>query len=102
MEQLIEFALDLFDFAFILATNAVIYIIIKIIDMINGKRVVPTYGKQLITLSSMVGMYFVYNIGGYEDSNKLLTSAIVAPFIWNLVLKPLLCKIKMDYKKDSK
>ena len=49
--DVIEFVKELlskFDLAYMFAVNVATYIIIKVIDNLNGEKIVPTYLKRII------------------------------------------------------
>lgn len=46
-------------------------------------------------------MFCIYKYNDYDDVLKLINSSIAAPVIWTWVLKPIINKLKIGYKKDG-
>lgn len=61
--DVIEFVKELlskFDLAYMFAVNVATYIIIKVIDNLNGEKIVPTYLKRIIAL--IVGIIIAFTV----------------------------------------
>lgn len=61
--DVIEFVKELlskFDLAYMFAVNIATYIIIKVIDNLNGEKIVPTYLKRIIAL--IVGIIIAFTV----------------------------------------
>lgn len=93
----IETTLSSFDFSFCIAVNVLTYVTIKIIDELNGDRVVSVWGKRIVLFCSIVFVSLVYYFAGV-DLRLLINSAILAPVFWSWILKPLFKVFKIDYK----
>lgn len=96
MEQLVEHFVELFsthfDLSFMLCVNVLTYILIKVIDDINGDKSVGTWTKRLVMLISCFAIAAGYIAGGYENTTILINSAILAPVAWSWIFKPILKK----------
>lgn len=93
----IQTTLNSFDFSFCIAVNVLTYIIIKIIDDLNGDKSVSTWGKRIALLISVSLVSVIYyNIG--IDLKLLTNSVILAPVFWSWVIKPICKLLKIDYK----
>lgn len=97
--NIINQVLSNFDFAYMLVINILTYIIIKIADIINKDKVVKTWAKRLILLIASTVVFILYYITNYDNIVVLINSTIAAPVFWSWVLKPILTKLNMDYKK---
>ena len=102
MEQtLIKQVFDSFDIIYILMINIVTYFLIKIADYFNGDKKVPVLTKRIFLILATVIMFCIYKYNDYDDVLKLINSSIAAPVIWTWVLKPIINKLKIGYKKDG-
>lgn len=106
MDKLISNFVELFnthfDLSFMLCVNILTYILIKVIDDLNGDKVVGTWIKRLVMIISCFAIAAGYVAGGYENTTILINSAILAPVAWSWIFKPILKKIGVDYKKIDK
>ena len=103
MEQLIDqflyFFNKNFDLSYMLCVNVLTYIIIKLIDDLNGDKKVGTWTKRVITIISCFVIAIGYKLNGYSETVILINSAIIAPVAWSWIFKPILNKLGVDYKK---
>ena len=88
-----------FDFAYMLAINALTYFAIKFIDEINKDKAITTWTKRCVLIGAITVITILYSFTGYEEWTVLINSACVAPVAWSWVFKPLLTKFGLDYKK---
>ena len=86
-----------FDFAYCISVNILTYLIIKIIDSLNGKKDVSTWSKRIVLLVVILFTGVLYNLIGC-DNKILLNSAILSPVFWSWVIKPICKYFKIDYK----
>lgn len=102
MEQtLIKQVFDSFDIIYILMINIVTYFLIKTADYFNGDKKVLVLTKRIFLILATVIMFCIYKYNDYDDVLKLINSSIAAPVIWTWVLKPIINKLKIGYKKDG-
>lgn len=99
MEQIIHQIISNFDFSYIFVVNILTYIIIKIVDILNKEKKVPTYQKRIILVISIIIVTGIYIIIGYDNKIILVNSAIFAPICWSWILKPVCNRLGIDYKK---
>lgn len=106
MEQLVEHFVELFnthfDLSFMLCVNILTYILIKVIDDLNGDKVVSTWTKRLVMIISCFAIAAGYRAGGYEETVILINSSVLAPVAWSWIFKPILKKLGVDYKQIDK
>lgn len=86
-----------FDFAYCIIVNILTYLIIKLIDSLNGKKVISTWSKRIVLLVVILSTGVLYMKIGC-DSKILLNSAILAPVFWSWIIKPICKYFKIDYK----
>lgn len=86
-----------FDFAYCISVNVLTYIIIKLIDSLNGKKVISTWSKRIVLLVVILSTGVLYNLIGC-DNKILLNSAILSPVFWSWIMKPICKYFKIDYK----
>lgn len=86
-----------FDFSYCIIVNILTYLIIKLIDSLNGKKVISTWSKRIVLLVVILSTGVLYNKIGC-DSKILLNSAILAPVFWSWIIKPICKYFKIDYK----
>lgn len=97
--NIVNQVLSNFDFAYMLVINILTYIIIKVLDYINKDKAVKTWTKRLVLLIASIIVFILYYITDYNNIVILINSTIVTPVFWSWVLKPILNKFGMDYKK---
>lgn len=88
-----------FDFAFVICVNVLAYLVIKLVDKLNGNKVVSTWNKRVITLVCAVLMGVIYFSLKLGDVKVVLNSIILSFVFWSWVIKPILSFFKIDYKK---
>lgn len=99
INNIINQVLSNFDFAYMVVINIMTYIVIKIIDMINKDKVVGTWTKRFVLVMSALIVFTLYYITEYDNIVVLVNSTIATPVFWSWVLKPILNKFGLDYKK---
>ena len=100
-ESIITTTLDSFDFSFCIVVNIATYIIIKILDDINGTKKVSTLTKRITLLFVIIALSSIRYFNG-DDIKLILNSSILAPVFWSWIGKPICDKFGIDYKKDNK
>lgn len=101
MEQLIQIiqtTFNSFDFMYCLIVNILTFIAIKIIDEINKEKPVGTWTKRIVLLCAILLTGVVYYLLG-EDLKLLINSAILAPVAWDMIIKPAMKVLGIDYRK---
>lgn len=101
MEQLIDIIFNSFDIPFILSINVLTYSIIKIVDYFNGTRKVACGIKRLILVICSIVLGIIYKFSTDIDNKVLINSVICAPVIYSWIIKPIIDKIGIGYKKDK-
>ena len=99
IDNIINGLISQFDFAYMLGINIITYIFIQIWDNINGEKFLTTWQKRLMMLLAKVISLVSYKICHYDNNLILFNSTIAAPVFWSWVLKPILTKFGIGYKK---
>ena len=99
LNNIINQVLSNFDFVYMFVINIFTYIIIKVIDYINKDKVISTWTKRLVLLIASIIVFILYYLTDYNNIVVLINSTIATPVFWSWVLKPILTKFGMDYKK---
>ena len=97
INNIITTIISSFDFAYCISVNILTYLIIKLIDSLNGNKTVSTWSKRIVLLVVILSTGVLYNLIGC-DNRILLNSAILAPVFWSWILKPICKHFKIDYK----
>lgn len=102
VEEFINIFTSNFDIPYMLSVNVLTYTIVKLLDELNGKKKINTWIKRLIMIISSAILITLYNIyGNYENLIILINSSIIAPVSWSWIFKPILKKLKLDYKTNK-
>ena len=97
INNIITTVISSFDFSYCISVNILTYLIIKVIDSLNGKKIISTWSKRIVLLIVILSTGMLYNLIGC-DSKILLNSAILAPVFWSWIIKPICKYFKIDYK----
>lgn len=100
ISQIINTTIESFDFSFCISVNILTYLIIKLIDELNGSRKVATWTKRCIMLIVVICISIAYYIIG-SNPKLIINSAILAPVFWSWIGKPICNKFNIDYRKDD-
>lgn len=101
MEKIFDLLLGSFDFGYSFSVNLLTYLIIKLIDNLNGEKQVPTYMKRIIAVicGTILGGIMIITEG---FSMIIAYSFILSLVSWDALFKPLLKHYKqLDYFKDG-
>ena len=99
IDNIINSLISQFDFAYMLAINIVTYVFIQLWDNLNGEKLLTTWQKRLMMLLATIISLVSYKICHYDNNLILFNSTIAAPVFWSWVLKPILDKFGIGYKK---
>lgn len=99
INKLLDLIVSNFDFSYMITINVLTYIIIKLIDYINKQKKVKTITKRIVLVISIIIVSVSYILTGYQDYTVLINSAICAPVFYSWVLRPILIKCNIGYKK---
>lgn len=100
ISQIINTTIESFDFSFCVAVNILTYLIIKLIDELNGSRKVATWTKRSVMLIVVIVISIAYYVTG-NNPKLIINSAILAPVFWSWIGKPICDKLNIGYRKDN-
>lgn len=100
ISQIINTTIESFDFGFCVAVNILTYLIIKLIDELNGSRKVATWTKRGVMLIAVIVISIAYYVTG-SNPKLIINSAILAPVFWSWIGKPICDKLNIGYRKDD-
>lgn len=100
ISQIINTTIESFDFSFCITVNILTYLIIKIIDELNGSHKVETWTKRGVMLITVIVISIAYYITG-SNPKLIINSAILAPVFWSWIGKPICDKLNIGYRKDN-
>lgn len=95
-QQIIDAILNNFNFGLIISINVLVYLLIKVSDLIS-KQHSPKWLKIVVTILSSILLGIVYWKAANISVDVIISSCISAPLIWDWVLKPILQRFKADY-----
>lgn len=101
IQNIVNLIINNFDFGYCVVINIATYIIIKLIEELNGNKDVPNAIKRLVLVCCILTIGTIYY---FVDHNPkiLLNSSILAPVFWGWILKPICKKLGVDYRKIDK
>ena len=99
IDKLLDLIISNFDFSYMIAINVLTYIIIKGLDYLNKDKNVKTITKRIVLVISIIIVTVSYILTDYQDYTVLINSAICAPVFYSWVLRPILIKCDIGYKK---
>lgn len=99
IEKLLDLIVSNFDFSYMITINVLTYIIIKGLDYLNKDKNVKIITKRIVLVISIIIVTVSYILTDYQDYTVLINSAICAPVFYSWVLRPILIKCNIGYKK---
>lgn len=99
MELLFEKLFGIFSLEYMFSVIVASYLVIKLVDVLNGKKVVPTWLKRLITC--LVGAVFFVVFVKFTDVTVqcLMASFFSAVFVYDAAIKVIIKKFNIGYRK---
>lgn len=99
MEMLFAKLFEIFSLEYMFTVIIASYLVIKLIDALNGPKVVPTWAKRLVTF--VIGVIFFIMFKNYTDVTVqcLVASYFSAVFVYDTAIKVIIKKFDLDYKK---
>lgn len=98
MEVLIEKIFGIFSLEYMFSVIVASYLVIKLVDALNGEKVVPTWLKRLITC--LVGAVFFVVFAKFTDVTVqcLMASFFSAVFVYDTAIKVIIKKFNIGYR----
>lgn len=98
---IIDNTINSFDFGLVISINIATYLIIKLIDEINGNKKVSVWIKRLVMILVSIVLSVIYHFIDNSEDKLIINSMILAPVFWSWIGKPIVSKLRVDYKKDT-
>lgn len=98
MEQIINILINNFDYPYMFSINILTYLIIKLLDNLNGDELPSFLTKRIVLIINVIIITLVYVLIGYDNKIILVNSAIAAPIFWSWILRPICIKFGIGYK----
>lgn len=99
MEILFDRLFDIFSLDYMFSVIIASYLMIKMVDALNGERVVPTWTKRVITCIVGIVSFFVFQRYTDIQVQSLIPSYFAAIFIYDTAIKVIIRKFNIDYRK---
>lgn len=99
MEGLFSKLFSIFSIEYMFVVILASYLLIKLIDYINGVKDVPTWQKRVVTFVVGVIAFVVFYFMGNTSFECLIASYFAALFVYDTAVKFLLDKLGIEYKK---
>ena len=101
MDRIIDLVLGSFDFGYSFSVNILTYLVIKLIDNLNGEKEIPTYGKRLIAIGCGIILGTIMSVT--EGFSMIIVYSFIFSLVsWDAIFKPVLKHYKkLDYFKDG-
>ena len=99
MEVFFEKLFDIFSLEYMFSVIIASYLVIKLVDIINGEKVVPTWMKRVITFIVGVILFVVFMKFTDETAQCLMASFFSAVFVYDTAIKVIIRKFNIDYRK---
>lgn len=90
---------DIFSLEYMFSVIIASYLVIKLVDVINGEKVVPTWMKRVITFIVGVILFVVFMKFTDETVQCLMASFFSAVFVYDTAIKVIIRKFNIDYRK---
>jgi len=99
VDKVINQIIDNFDFAFMFIINVLSYLIVRMVYSIKKGKYVNTWSKRFILMACTAIVAVIYWVSGYNKIIVIINSAVLAPVFWDWILRPILIKLGIDYRK---
>lgn len=100
MDVLLTKLFDLLSLEYMFSVIIATYFAIKIVDVLNGNRIVPAWAKCLISCVTGAILFAVFYLFTDETFERLITSFFGAVFIYDKAIKFLLEQLNVGYRKE--
>ena len=99
MEVLFSKLFEIFSLEYMFSVIVASYLTIKLVDVLNGNRVVPSWLKRLITC--LVGAVLFIVFAKFTDVTVqcLIASFFSAVFVYDTAIKVIIKKFNIGYRK---
>lgn len=98
METLITKIFEIFSLEYMFSVILGSYFVIKLVDLLNGDKVVPTWGKRTITCVVGVVLFGIFSMYTDTKIECLIASFFAAVFAYDSAIKELFKKLNIEYR----
>lgn len=98
MDALIEKIFEVFSLEYMFSVIVASYLVIKLMDSLNGDKSVPTWLKRLVTCVIGTLLFVVFKKYTEVTVQCLTASFFSAIFVYDTAIKAILKKLNIDYK----
>lgn len=99
MEILFTKLFEIFSLEYMFSVIVASYLVIMLADVINGKRVTPSWMKRLITCFTGSVLLVVFMKFTDVTFQSLMASFFAAVFVYDTAIKVLIEKFNIGYRK---
>lgn len=99
MDALFAKLFDIFSLEYMFSVIVASYLTIKMVDVLNGKKVVPSWLKRLITCLVGVSLFIVFAKFTDVTIQCLIASFFSAVFVYDTAIKVIIEKFNIGYRK---
>lgn len=99
MEVLFSKLFEIFSLEYMFSVIVASYLTIKLVDVLNGERVVPSWMKRVITC--LIGAILFIVFAKFTDVTLqcLIASFFSAVFVYDTAIKVIIKKLNIGYRK---
>ena len=99
MEVLFSKLFEVFSLEYMFSVIVASYLVIKLVDLLNGNKVVPTWVKRVITC--LIGTILFMIFAKFTDVTVqcLIASFFSAVFVYDTAIRVIIKKFNMGYKE---
>lgn len=99
MDILVNKFFEIFSVEYMFSVIVASYLIIKLVDAINGDKIVPTWLKRTITCVVGAILFIVFIKFTDVTLQCLIASFFSAVFVYDTAIKVIIQKFNIDYRK---
>ena len=99
METLFSKIFEIFSLEYMFSVIVASYLILKLVDAINGDKAIPTWAKRLVTCVVGIILFVVFIEFTEETVQCLIASFFSAVFVYDTAVKFIIKRFNIDYKK---
>ena len=101
INTIVEQVINNFDFAYMITINVLTYLVIKFIDLVNGKRPVERIAKRIVLVACTIACCITYKLTTEISNQILINSTVLAPVAYSWIFKPILKKLNIGYREQE-
>lgn len=99
MESLFAKIFEMFSVEYMFSVIVASYLVIKLVDLLNKEKIVPSWAKCLITCIMGVVLFIVFYQFTEEKTECLITSFFAAVFTYDKAIKFLINRFNIGYRR---